>query len=82
MAPGTSISERRLEMKAGRPLFFFLLFTICLGATGWSQTGEQAGYQLHLARRINVHGDEFNAAALTPDDRYLIIGTEKGELLV
>jgi WD40 repeat protein len=69
-------------MKARCPFFFSLLFTICLSATGWSQTGGQAEYQLHLSRRINAHGDEFNAAALTPDERYLIIGTEKGELLV
>jgi WD40 repeat protein len=82
VAPETSISERRSEMKARCPFLFSLLFTICLGATGWSQTEEQAEYQLHLTRRINAHGDEFNAAALTPDERYLIIGTEKGELLV
>ena len=59
-------------MKARCPFFFSLLFTICLSAAGWSQTGGQAEYQLHLSRRINAHGDEFNAAALTPDERYLI----------
>ena len=69
-------------MKARCPFFFSLLFTICFCVTGWSQTGEQAEYQLHLARRVNAHGDEFNAAALTTDERYLIIGTERGELLV
>ncbi|MBO0862002.1 MAG: WD40 repeat domain-containing protein [Chloracidobacterium sp.] len=69
-------------MKVCCYFFFSLLFTICLGATGHAQTGEQAEYQLYLARRINAHGNEFNAAALTPDERYLIIGTEKGELLV
>jgi len=69
-------------MKVCCSIFFSFLFTICLGATGQSQTGEQAEYQLHLARRINAHGNEFNVAALTPDERYLIIGTEKGELLV
>jgi WD40 repeat protein len=51
--------------------------------TGWSQPAEQqTEYQLEIVRRINAHGDEFNAVALTPDERYLIIGTEKGELIM
>jgi hypothetical protein len=62
-------------MKARCPFLFTLLFTICFGVTGWSQPGEQAEYQLHLAHRINAHGNEFNAAALTPDERFLIINT-------
>jgi len=35
-----------------------------------------------LVNRINAHGDEFNAAVLTTDEKNLVIGTEKGDILV
>src|SRR5436309_8899884 len=39
-------------------------------------------YDFHIAHRVNAHGDEFMSLALTSDGRRLVIGTEKGELLV
>ena len=39
-------------------------------------------YTLEVQRRINAHGDEFMALALTKDERHLIIGTESGKLIV
>src|SRR5437016_5743404 len=39
-------------------------------------------YDFHIAHRINAHGDEFMSLALTSDGRRLVIGTEKGELIV
>jgi len=69
---------------------FFLLLACFSFAPGFAQTappnqdGEEpeAKSQLHLMRRLNAHGDEFNAVVLTPDERRLVIGTEKGELIV
>lgn len=42
--------------------------------------GEES--DLRLLHRINAHGDEFMALALSPDERRLIVGTEKGELII
>lgn len=39
-------------------------------------------YVFEVQRRINAHGDEFMAVALTKDERHLIIGAESGKLLV
>ena len=39
-------------------------------------------YVFEVQRRINAHGDEFMAVALTKDERYLIIGAESGKLIV
>jgi WD40 repeat protein len=36
----------------------------------------------HLKQRVNAHGDEFMAVRMTSDGSRLIIGTEKGEILV
>ena len=39
-------------------------------------------YDFRITHRINAHGDEFMSLALTPDGQRLVIGTEKGELIV
>ena len=39
-------------------------------------------YVFEAQRRINAHGDEFMAVALTKDERRLVIGAESGKLLV
>ena len=33
-------------------------------------------------RRVNVHGDEFNSVAFCNDGRNLVIGTEKGDIIL
>jgi WD40 repeat protein len=37
---------------------------------------------LRLSRRVNAHGDEYMGVAATNDGRRLVVGTEKGEVLV
>src|ERR1041384_3615621 len=39
-------------------------------------------YVFEVQRRINAHGDEFMAVALTKDERHLIVGAESGKLIV
>ncbi len=39
-------------------------------------------YDFRITHRINAHGDEFMSLALTPDGQRLVVGTEKGELIV
>ncbi|MFL6331967.1 MAG: WD40 repeat domain-containing protein [Pyrinomonadaceae bacterium] len=43
---------------------------------------EEEGYGLRLSRRVNAHGDEYMGLASTADGGKLIVGTEKGEVLV
>ena len=47
-----------------------------------AQEEGEAVYGLRLSRRVNAHGDEYMGLAATEDGRRLIVGTEKGEVLV
>jgi WD40 repeat protein len=41
-----------------------------------------APVDFHISHRVNVHGDEFKSLARTSDGSRLVIGTEKGEVIV
>src|SRR5689334_8779088 len=66
--------------------FILLLAAAAMQATtltrAFAQAEDEEGYGLRMMHRINAHGDEYMGLAATPDGRQLVIGTEKGELLV
>lgn len=47
-----------------------------------ARQGPGEGFDLHVMRRVNAHGDEYNSIAATPGAGRLVIGTEGGELVV
>lgn len=73
-----------MKLKA---LAFYLMcgiamMLICDGAFFAQEAKEDEGPDLHLTRRVNIHGDEFMALAISVDERNLFIGTERGEVLI
>jgi WD40 repeat protein len=66
--------------------FTLLLTVAAVWATpsprAFAQAEEEEGYGLRMLHRINAHGDEYMGLAATPDGGRLVVGTEKGELLV
>jgi len=60
----------------------FLLLALNSPSEARAQTDDDPSFDLRLRARINAHGDEFNTVALSPDERRLIVGTEKGEIIV
>src|SRR2546428_178737 len=74
------MTMQRSHNRTGRLLatvFVCSLAALCVN--GYPADDE---YDLHIAHRINAHGDEFMSLSLTSDGRRLVIGTEKGELIV
>jgi WD40 repeat protein len=57
-----------------------LLATIATNAKSISPIEDD--YRFNIERRVNAHGDEFMALALTKDARRLIVGTESGKLII
>src|SRR5205085_5955272 len=47
-----------------------------------AQEDAPADFDFHITHRINAHGDEFNSLALSADGRRVVVGTEKGEVVV
>ena len=60
----------------------FLLIAVISPSENLAQTDDDPSFDLRLHGRINAHGDEFMTVALSPDERRLIVGTEKGEIIV
>lgn len=65
----------------GSKMPVLILFILVFSLFAWGRSPEDE-LQFEADYRVNAHGDEFMALALTSDGRRLIIGTEKGELLV
>jgi WD40 repeat protein len=68
---------------------FFFLFTLVMSSHVWARDNlsflpHSWGFLSYprLIHRINAHGDEFNKVLLTPDEKRLLIGTEKGDVVV
>ena len=40
------------------------------------------GFDFQTMRRVNVHGDEYNSVAASTDGNRLVIGTERGLVVV
>src|SRR5262245_15377448 len=60
-----------------------ILFIAVISASeNLAQTDDDPSFNLRIHARINAHGDEYMTVALSPDERRLIIGTEKGEIIV
>lgn len=62
-----------------------VIIAVAMGAsplTGAFAQGEEDGYGLRLVRRVNAHGDEYMGVALSGEGDRLVIGTEKGELIM
>jgi len=70
-------------MISRRNAYFACLLLVILSmavlANGSSLEDE---YDFHRIHRVNAHGDEFMSLAMTGDGQKLVIGTEKGELIV
>lgn len=71
----------RRSIWIGNKLSMLILFVLVfsLFAPGRSMEDE---LDFEASYRVNAHGDEFMTLAVTNDGRRLIIGTEKGELLI
>jgi len=63
-------------------LLILSLILICLVAPGNGQTTPRQELHFEPEHRAIAHGNEFNALALSADERRLFIGTEKGEIIV
>ena len=61
---------------------FILLLSLFNSSVWASPSWLEDDYEFRPERRINAHGDEFMAIALTNDGQRLIVGTESGTLLV
>src|SRR5262245_632434 len=59
-----------------------LLIAVIYPSEYLAQTDDDPSFDLRLQARINAHGDECMTVALSPDERRLIVGTEKGEIIV
>lgn len=55
---------------------------IFLAASASGQTSSRQELPFNPERRAIAHGNEFNALALSADERRLFIGTERGEIIV
>ena len=42
----------------------------------------QGDFQFEVKHRVNAHGDEFNALAISSDHQRLFVGTEKGDVII
>jgi WD40 repeat protein len=67
---------------AARILFCLCLFTfyLCV-ALAQGPIGE-GDFKFDVKRRVNAHGDEYNALAISSDRQRLFTGTEKGDIIV
>ena len=74
-----SFAQRHLMISL-KTLTTCLVLLLSFSASTVAQ--EENAYAFEIQRRLNAHGDEYMALALTSDERHLIIGTESGKLLV
>jgi hypothetical protein len=59
-----------------------LLFLIFFPGASLAQESSGGGFDFQTMRRVNVHGDEYNSVAASTDGNHLVIGTEKGLVVV
>lgn len=71
-----------------RALISFVVLAVCavplskVAAQDEDEDEEAQGFELRLSHRVNAHGDEYMGLTQTADGSGLVVGTEKGELLV
>ena len=72
-----------VDVMTSRPIMaiIFLLLAATLNPFVYALPAEDR-YKFEIERRINAHGNEFMAIALTADAKRLIVGTESGDLIV
>src|SRR5437764_11262279 len=71
----------RLTVRVFLIALHLAVLLLLTGAT-FAEAVDDEESDLRLTHRINAHGDEFMSLALSPDERRLIVGTEKGELII
>jgi WD40 repeat protein len=66
--------------------FISVLTLLVLGLAGPATIAQQArerqALNLEITRRVNAHGNEFNALAKSSDSKRLFVATEKGDIIV